>query len=180
MVFFIQIFLQELCIHVSPMLTVCLAYVILPYFITLVIHIGEECTLLITSVCKFLQPLIISLFLSINSSLSNLITLNVCSSLTVRDKVSVAWRTESRFLALYEILIFISILTRVREWVAFWARILRPSHAPRIYHCNNACSRKYIVKLLIIPLSQSPYCFFYLRSKYSPQHFVLIHPQSTL
>jgi hypothetical protein len=180
MVFFLQIFVLELCIHVSPMRTTCLVYVILPHFIILVVYNCEKCTLLSTSVCKFLQPPIISPFLSINSLLSTLITFNLCSSFNVGDKVSVAWRTHSRFLTFYEIRIFISIFTRVREWILFWTRMSRPSHAPRIYPSNNTCSRTYIVKLLIIPLSQSPCSFFCLRSKHSPQHFVLIRPQSTL
>jgi hypothetical protein len=53
-----------------------------------------------------------------------------------------------------------------------------PSHTPRFDHPNNIWRSVQVMKLLIMKFSSVSYHFLPLRSKYSPQHPVLKHPQS--
>jgi hypothetical protein len=53
-----------------------------------------------------------------------------------------------------------------------------PSHAPWLDHSNCASRSVQAMKLLIMQFSPTSYHFISLRSKYSPQHPVLKHPQS--
>jgi hypothetical protein len=54
----------------------------------------------------------------------------------------------------------------------------RPSHSSRFYHTHNSGWGVQIIKLLIMRFSPLPYLVS-LRAKYSPQHPILKHPQST-
>ena len=55
----------------------------------------------------------------------------------------------------------------------------RPFHSSRFYHPNNIVQRVQIIKVLIMLFYPLPFYLFPLRTKYSPQHLILKHPQST-
>jgi hypothetical protein len=85
----------------------CPAYLVLLALITLTI-LGEEYKPCSSSFCSFLQPPVTSSLLGPNIHLSALFsnTLNLCSSLNVRDKVSHPYKkTTGKIIVLY-ILIF--------------------------------------------------------------------------
>jgi hypothetical protein len=52
------------------------------------------------------------------------------------------------------------------------------SHPPWFYHSNYTWRTVQAMKLLIMQFSSTSYHFISLRSKYSPEHRVLKHPQS--
>jgi len=56
----------------------------------------------------------------------------------------------------------------------------RQSHLPWFVHPINILWRAQVVKLLIMQSSSTPHHFLPQRSKYSPQHPVLKHPQRML
>jgi hypothetical protein len=56
--------------------------------------------------------------------------------------------------------------------------ILCPSHPLLLYYYNYTWLRVQVMKLLIMYVSPTSRHFISLRSKYSPQHPVLKHPQS--
>jgi hypothetical protein len=51
-----------------------------------------------------------------------------------------------------------------------------PFHPPSFYHPNNIWRSLQVMKLLIMQSSPVSCYFLPLRSKYAPQHPVLIHP----
>jgi hypothetical protein len=53
-----------------------------------------------------------------------------------------------------------------------------PSHPPLLDHSNYTWQRVKFMELLIVQFSSTSHHFFYLWSKYSPQHPVLKHTQS--
>jgi len=55
----------------------------------------------------------------------------------------------------------------------------RPSHSSRFYHPKNIGWGVQIIKLLVMKFSPLPCQLVPLRSKYSPQHPFLKHPQNT-
>ena len=55
----------------------------------------------------------------------------------------------------------------------------RPSHSTPLYHPNNIGWAVQIIKLLIMYFSPLPCYLIPLRTKYSPPHPILKHPQST-
>jgi hypothetical protein len=89
----------------SPMHATCPAHLILLALITLTI-LGEEYKPCSFSLCSFIQPLVTSSLFGPNILLSTLFsnTLNLCSSLNVRDQVSYPYKTTGKIIVLYILL----------------------------------------------------------------------------
>jgi uncharacterized membrane protein len=85
----------------SPMRATCPAHLILLALITLTI-LGEEYKPCSSSLCGFLQPPVTSSLIGPNILLSTLFsnTLNLCSSLNVRDQVSHPYKTTGKIIIL--------------------------------------------------------------------------------
>jgi hypothetical protein len=94
-----------------PMHATRLAHIILPYLINLIIF-GEVCKWWSSFLCSLLQRPPTSSHLGPNIVLSTLFsdTLNLCSSLNVRDQVSDRYKTKVK----------IKFLERRREHKGFW------------------------------------------------------------
>ena len=104
----------------SPIHTICLALLILLYFITHTI-LGEEYRSLSCSLCSFLHSLVTSSLLGPNILLNSLFsnTLSLCSSLSVRDQVSHPYKTRQNYNSVFTVTLSYILISRYDHVLSF-------------------------------------------------------------